>query len=35
MVSADRTASTTVRRVGLEGRPDGPDAPHAPGKEAA
>jgi len=35
MVSADRTASSTVRRVGLEGRSSGDDAPHAPGKEAA
>ena len=32
MVSAGRTASTTVRRVGLEGRPD---AEPEPGKEVA
>jgi NADH-quinone oxidoreductase subunit A len=32
MVSADRTAATTVRRVGLEGRPL---EPVGPGKEAA
>ena len=41
MVSADRTASTTVRWVGLEGRPLEPAAattpsrPAGPGKEAA
>jgi hypothetical protein len=26
MVSAERTTRTTVRRVGLEGRPEGEDA---------
>jgi NADH-quinone oxidoreductase subunit A len=31
MVSAERTAATTVRRVGLEGRPEQPE----PGKEVA
>jgi NADH-quinone oxidoreductase subunit A len=37
MVSAERTASSTVRRVGLEGRLVAADAPDAPrgGKEAA
>jgi len=41
MVSADRTAATTVRRVGLEGRPlepvgsGKPGKPGKPGKEAA
>jgi NADH-quinone oxidoreductase subunit A len=44
IVSADRTTSSTVRRVGLEGRPLAPAAsgapaesakPGAPGKEAA
>jgi NADH-quinone oxidoreductase subunit A len=36
MVSADRTSSSTIRRVGLEGRPqhEAP-VPDAPGKEAA
>jgi NADH-quinone oxidoreductase subunit A len=41
MISADRTAATTVRRVGLEGRPvehevpADPGRPVGPGKEAA
>jgi NADH-quinone oxidoreductase subunit A len=34
MVSPERTAATTVRRVGLEGRPVEDDTP-TPGKEAA
>ena len=35
MISADRTAATTVRRVGLEGRPLEVETPANPGKEAA